>query len=119
MGRNRHRKRFSRPRRPLVARASLTGTPGPPIVAGVSAAPTYHYRPTILEALLEHGLSPRPSTDPQFLRDAINELYRFEIRKLRDRVLAGELPRGDLAGQVVELRKRYVLLSIPMAQWTS
>ncbi len=81
--------------------------------------PAYHYRPTILDALLEHGLRPEATTAPQFLRDAINELYRFEIRKLRDRVLAGDLPRGDLAGEVVELRKRYVLLSIPLAHWTS
>lgn len=81
--------------------------------------PEFHYTPTILDALLEHGLRPLPTSDPQFLRDAVNELYRFEIRKLRDRTLDGDIARADLAGHVVELRKRYVLLSIPMTHWTS
>lgn len=81
--------------------------------------PDFHYRPEILDALLGHGLRPTPSTDPQFVRDALSELYRFEIRKLRDRTLAGDIARGDLAGHVIDLRKRYLLLSIPLPHWTS
>ena len=78
---------------------------------------TYSYRPEILEELARHGLEPLPGTSPQFLRDAINDLYRIEIRKLRDRCRAGEFSTRELPRYVVDLRKRYVLLSIPLANW--
>lgn len=75
------------------------------------------YRPEVLDELLRHGLRPSPHTTPERLREQINDLYRIEIRKLRDRCRAGEFSTQDLPGHVVELRKRYVLLSIPMAHW--
>ena len=56
--------------------------------------PLYHYRSEVLEALNRHGLSPRPDTSPQFLRDAINDLYRYQIRRLRQRLLRGEFLSG-------------------------
>jgi hypothetical protein len=74
-------------------------------------------KPEILEALAGHGLSPRPDTPPALLRGQINDLYRIEIRKLRDRCRAGEFPVSELAPRVVELRKRYLLLSIPLDRW--
>jgi len=76
------------------------------------------YRPEILEALATHGLQPRVDTSPQVLRDAVNDLYRHEIRRLRDRCRAREFPVADLAGHVVELRRRYLLLSTPLVHWT-
>jgi hypothetical protein len=79
---------------------------------------TYTYRREVLDELATHGLRPTPSTSPQFLRDAINDLYRIEIRKLRDRCRNGEYSTRELPGHVMALRKRYVLLSIPLAQWT-
>ena len=78
----------------------------------------YRYRTDILEELARHGLAPRPQTSPQVLRDAINDLYRYEIRGLRDRCRAGEFSTKELPARVVELRRRYVLLSIPLAAWT-
>jgi hypothetical protein len=78
---------------------------------------TYRYRAEVLDELARHGLTPKPTTSPQFLRDAINDLYRFEIRKLRDRCRAGEFSTRELPSHVVELRKRYVLLSIPTDRW--
>lgn len=80
---------------------------------------TYHYRAEILDELARHGLKPKPTTAPQFLRDAINDLYRIEIRALRDRCRAGEFSTRELPAHVIELRKRYVLLSIPIARWTT
>ena len=74
-------------------------------------------KPEILEALAEHGLRPKPGTPAALLREQINDLYRIEIRKLRDRCRAGEFPMTELAPRVVELRKRYVLLSIPITRW--
>ena len=76
------------------------------------------YRPAILEELARHGLKPQPTTTPEKLREQINDLYRYEIRQLRDRCRAGEFSTRELPAFVVELRKRYVLLSIPMAHWT-
>jgi hypothetical protein len=74
-------------------------------------------KPEILEALAGHGLRPHPETPPARLREQINDLYRIEIRKLRDRCRAGEFPMSELAPRVVDLRKRYVLLSIPLERW--
>ena len=79
---------------------------------------TYRYRTEVLDELARHGLTPKTTTPPQFLRDAINDLYRIEIRKLRDRCRAGEFSTRELPSHVVELRKRYVLLSIPTDRWT-
>ena len=74
-------------------------------------------KPEILEALADHGLRPNPDTPVALLREQINDLYRIEIRKLRDRCRAGEFPTTELAPRVVELRKRYMLLSIPIEGW--
>ena len=78
----------------------------------------YTYRQQILDELAGHGLIPRPNTPPQSLRDAVRDLYKYEIRRLRDRLIAGEIRKRDYAGHVVALRKRYRVLSIPMALWT-
>ena len=74
-------------------------------------------KPEILDALAAHGLRPKDDTPPARLREQINDLYRHEIRALRDRCRAGEFPVRELAPRVIELRKRYMLLSIPIAQW--
>jgi hypothetical protein len=76
-------------------------------------------KPEILEALATHGLRPKADTPPSLLREQISDLYRVEIRKLRDRCRAGEFPMTELAPRVVELRKRYVLLSIPIERWVA
>ncbi len=77
------------------------------------------YRPEVLEELERHGLKPRPDTSTARLREQINDLYRIEIRRLRDRCRAGEFPTQELPAHVIELRKRYILLSISTALWTS
>jgi hypothetical protein len=81
------------------------------------ADPMVRYRPEILEELARHGLRPRAATPAALLREQINDLYRYEIRRLRDRCRAGEFSTRELPAHVVELRKRYILLSIPTAQW--
>ena len=79
--------------------------------AGLPAAVpmTVRYAATVLEALAAHGLRPRPETPPRALRDAVNDLYRYEIRLLRDRCRAGEFPSSELAAHVRQLRRRYLL----------
>ena len=80
-------------------------------------ASVYTYHPEILEALALHGLAPRAHTPPQQLRDALRELYKYEIRRLRGQLIAGAIVKKDYAGHVVALRKRYSLLSVPTDLW--
>ena len=75
------------------------------------------YKPDVIDELLRHGLRPGPGTTADALREQIHDLYIIEIRNLRDRCRAGEFPPSELAAHVVELRKRYLLLSIPVVQW--
>ena len=77
----------------------------------------YAYKPEILEELARHGLRPLPRTSPQQLRDAVRDLYKYEIRRLKHRLLSGEFPKQAYAGKVIELRQHYVILSIPTELW--
>ena len=77
----------------------------------------YQYRSNVLEELSRHGLKPLLDTPPQKLRDAVLDLYKYEIRRLRSTVLDGRIRRPDYAAHVVDLRKRYGLLSIPVELW--
>lgn len=81
--------------------------------------PIFRYDDRILEALAGHGLVPLPATPPEMLRDAVRDLYRYEIRRLRDALLAGRIVKRDYAGHVIELRKRYLVLSVPVRFWTA
>jgi len=52
------------------------------------------------------------------VREALNDLYRYEIRRLRRRLLAGDFPKADYSDHVIALRKQYWLLSIPVERWS-
>jgi hypothetical protein len=83
-----------------------------------TAAVPWVYQPEVLEELGKHGLVPTPETDPQSVRDYLSALYRFEIRRLKARLLRGEFPQREYAPRVRALRRQYVLLSIPLETWT-
>jgi hypothetical protein len=76
------------------------------------------YHPAVLDELARHGLRPGPHTSPGQLRDAVRDLYRYEIKRLRGELLAGRFPKPEYAGRVLELRNRYPLLSMPLERWT-
>jgi hypothetical protein len=78
----------------------------------------YHYRPEVLEALARHGIRPLPDTPPLRIRDQLNDLYRYEIRRLKRRLLAGEFPQSEYIGHVLTLRGKYLLLSMPVGEWS-
>jgi hypothetical protein len=78
----------------------------------------FRYHDRVLNELARHGLQPRPDTPPDKLRDAVRDLYKYEIRRLRSELLARRIRRPDYAGHVIELRKRYPLLSVPIELWT-
>ena len=77
----------------------------------------YRYKAEVLEALARHGLRPAPGTPAGVLRDAVRDLYKYEIKMLRRRLLAGEFPKEAYAGLVIELRMRYPVLSLPTELW--
>ena len=77
----------------------------------------YHYHQQVLDGLARHGLRPARDTSPEKLRDAVRDLYKYEIRRLRSELLAGRIPKTDYAGHVIALRQRYWLLSIPTQLW--
>ncbi len=77
----------------------------------------YRYQTWVLDALARHGARPTPSTTPERLRDFLNDLYRYEIRRLRSALLAGAFPKHEYYGRVVALRQRYPLLSVETRQW--
>lgn len=78
---------------------------------------TFVYHQQILDELARHGLRPLATSSPGRLRDAVRDLYKYEIRALRDAYVAGQFPKPEFAGRVIELRKRYRLLSIPTELW--
>ena len=78
---------------------------------------TWTYPPDLLEKLLDYGLAPRSDTPPRLVRDQLNDLYRYEIRALRDRLLAKEFPKPEYSVHVIKLRGKYWPLSLTPAQW--
>jgi len=79
--------------------------------------PQWAYPPELLSALGQFGLAPQPETPPALVRDALSDLYRWEIRRLRDRLLAAEFPKQEYLGHVIALRKKYWPLAITPEAW--
>jgi hypothetical protein len=77
----------------------------------------YTYHPKVSEDLGRFGLRPRPTTPPALAKEFVNDLYRYELRTLRARLVAREIPRQGYSDRVVELRKKYFLLSIRLDLW--
>jgi len=87
-------------------------------VAGILTEVSFSYRDDVLHELARHGLGPTSTTTPQQLRDAVRDLYNYEIKRLRGELLASRFPKTEYAARVVALRDRYPLLSLPMELWT-
>ena len=77
----------------------------------------YRYRPGVLEELLRHGVRPTDRTPPALVRGFVNDLYRFELRQLRSRLLRGDFPKREYSALVLRLRGGYPLLSLPDGLW--
>ena len=61
---------------------------------------------------------PLPETRPEVVHEFVNDLYRFELRRLRERLVRGDIPKASYASHVVRLRKKYILVSVPLRLWT-
>jgi hypothetical protein len=77
----------------------------------------YRYRSDILDELLRHGVRPTPSTRPELVHAFVSDLYRHELRQLRNRLRRDEFPKREYFGRVVELRRRYRIISIRADEW--
>ena len=78
----------------------------------------YRYRSDVLAQLAAHGVVPTAGTSPERVREYINDLYRYELRRLRDRLLAGRVPKPEYYGLVLQMRNRYAVLSRRIPEWT-
>ena len=77
----------------------------------------HHYRKEILEQLSAHGVRPTSETSPELVHEFVNDLYRYELRRLRDRLLRREIAKSDYYDLVVEVRCRYPALALKPWQW--
>jgi hypothetical protein len=75
-------------------------------------AERFRYRPDVCAHLLRHGVRPTDRTPPRLVRNFVRDLYKYEIRALRDRYLRREFPKIEYAGRVEELRLRYPVLAL-------
>ena len=77
----------------------------------------YVYPPELSEALLSLGLAPTPETRPALVREQVDDLYKHELRALRNRLLVGEFDRPSYVDRIVALRKKYWMLTLPLSAW--
>jgi hypothetical protein len=77
----------------------------------------YRYRPEVLEQLLPHGVRPTSDTPPELVYDFVNDLYRYELRRLRHSLVTGAIPKAGYYDRVVELRRKYPLVSFKPDRW--
>jgi hypothetical protein len=78
---------------------------------------TFVYRDDVLAALWHYGVRPTAHTPPELVRAFINDLYRHELRRLRDCLLNKEFPKHEYLDRVVAVRERYRVLSLKPRQW--
>ena len=77
----------------------------------------WQYPVEFRDFLLTVGLAPTPGTPPALVRDALNDLYRYELRRMRDRLRAGLIEKADYLDRVIALRKQYWPLTLPLYAW--
>jgi hypothetical protein len=77
----------------------------------------YDYRADVLDQLWRHGVQPHVTTRPELVHEFVSDLYRFELRRLRDRLVRGEIPKAGYSDRVIALRRKYPLVSLKPEQW--
>ena len=79
--------------------------------------PSFHYRDDVLAELWKYGVHPTEHTPPQVARGFINEIYKFELRKLRDNYVRGGFPKREYHERVIAIRNKYPVLALTPRQW--
>jgi hypothetical protein len=79
--------------------------------------PTFRYREDVLAELWKYGVRPTEQTPPDLVREFINDLYRHELRRLRDGLLKKAFPKHEYLDRVVAVRERYRVLARRPREW--
>ena len=61
------------------------------------------YPPELADALGAFGLRPTSGTPPALVRDALNDLYRFELRRMREQLRAGAVEKSRYIEDVIAI----------------
>jgi hypothetical protein len=77
----------------------------------------FRYRADVLDQLWKHGVQPTPSTHPDLVRDYVRDLYRYEIRRLRERYLRRDFAKAEYSDRVDRLRRQYPVLAMRAWEW--
>jgi hypothetical protein len=86
-------------------------------VPDASTGSARRYRADVLEQLWRHGVQPKRDTRPELVRDYVRDLYRYEIRRLRERYLNREFPKSEYSVRVDRLRREYPVLALRAWEW--
>jgi hypothetical protein len=81
----------------------------------VAKGPPFHL--SVMRALAAHDIEPAPEDTASSLRERLNDLYLEEVRRLRERQRAGEIPKSEYGAHVAALRDRFPLLGLPLHRW--
>lgn len=76
----------------------------------------YRYRADVLAELSRHGLQPTSQTPPELVRNCVRDLYKYQIRSLRDRYIRQEFPKTEYWTRVDNLRRQYPVLALQPRQ---
>ena len=76
------------------------------------SAGNFRYRLEVLPALARHGVCPTGHTSPEVVRGFVRDLYKYEIRALRERYRQRDFPKHEYASRVEALRQRYAVLAL-------
>ena len=79
--------------------------------------PVYRYRDDVLAECRRHGVFPTEHTPPELARGFLNELYKFELRKLRARYMRKEFLKQEYHRHVIAIRDKYPVLALTPRQW--
>lgn len=77
----------------------------------------FRYRTDVLDRLLQHGVRPTDRTPPELARNFVRDLYKYEIRRLRERYMRHEFPKQEYSDRVDALRRSYPVLAWPAHLW--
>lgn len=74
-------------------------------------------RPAVAADLARHGIEAGPDDAPEPLRERLNDRYLEDVRRLKARQVAGEIPLKEYAAHVQTLKESYPLLGLPLSLW--
>jgi hypothetical protein len=73
---------------------------------------SFRYREDVLRQLERHGVKPTADTSPQLVRDYVRDLYKYEIRQLKARMMRNEFTKSEYWDLVDALRRKYPVLAL-------